>query len=151
MVVVKSGCLLTHNYCWILFPAAVKCGCSHIKRHRRPSPEFVAYGKNRAVDDQYCLHEMIASQTEDLSDSSSDSNELNLSCSFLLFNEHEIADRQSEDEDEPNPSVAEDESGTVKSYMFEPEPSDDEASLNMANESDDDDEDAGGWIGNTEW
>ena len=35
--------------------------------------------------------------------------------------------------------------------MFEPEPSDNETSLNTANESDDDDEDAGGRIGNTEW
>ena len=78
----------------------------------------------------------MVSQTEDLSNSSSDSNELNLSCSFSfsLFDEHEIANRQSDDEDEPNASVAEDEAGTVEHYMFESKPSDNEALLNTANE-----------------
>ena len=88
----------------------------------------------------------MASHTEDLSDSNSKSNELNMYFLFSSFKKHEIVDRQSGDEDEPNASVAEDEAGTVEPYMFEPEPSDNEALLNTANESDDDDEDAGGQI-----
>ena len=90
----------------------------------------------------------MASQTEDLSDSSLDSNELNLSCLFSSFDKHEIANRQSEDEDAPNASIAEDEAGTLEPCMFEPKPSDDKALLSMVNESDDD-EDAGGQIRNT--
>ena len=91
----------------------------------------------------------MASQTEDLNDSSLDSNELNLFCLFSSFDKHEIANRQSEDEDAPNASIAEDEAGTLEPCMFEPKPSDDKALLSMVNESDDDDEDAGGQIRNT--